>query len=138
MGFIFGIWDWMNDHQRLAQWLGLVSLAMFVGTLVFLPAAVAYLPADYFTHRRPAWPTSPLGWAIVVAKNLLGVVFLLMGLAMLVLPGQGVLTMLIGIMLLNFPGKRGWELWLVRRKGLRSTIDWMRRKAGKPPLDYGS
>jgi hypothetical protein len=60
-----------------------------------------------------------------------------MGLAMLVLPGQGILTILIGVMLLDFPGKRRWELWLIRRRGVRHSIDWIRQRAARPPLDYG-
>jgi hypothetical protein len=56
---------------------------------------------------------------------------------MLVLPGQGVLTILAGITLLNYPGKRRLELWLVRRPAIHRAIDWIRRRAGRAPLELG-
>lgn len=134
MGFFHALSAWLDDNK----WsIFAVSLTLFVGTLVFLPAAVAYLPADYFTRRRARWKHSLGGWALFAVKNLLGIIFLLMGIAMLVLPGQGILTILIGVMLLDFPGKRGWELWLIRRPSVRKSIDWIRHRAGRPPLDYG-
>ena len=56
------------------------------------------------------------------------------------LPGQGILTLLVALMLLDFPGKRRLELWLVRRRGLVRGIDWIRERGGRdalrlPPLD---
>jgi hypothetical protein len=68
------------------------------------------------------------------AKNVLGVIFLIAGLAMLALPGQGILTIVIGLALLDFPGKFALERWLVTRKAVLNSINWMRRKRGRPPL----
>ena len=73
----------------------------------------------------------------LVLKNLLGGALVLIGLV-LSLPlvfGQGVLTMLIGISLLDLPGKRKLELSIVRREPVRKSMDWMRRRAGRPPLE---
>jgi hypothetical protein len=137
MGFFVALWDWVREHETWAAWLGFTSLTTFTLTLAALPLVVAYLPADYFTRQRPLWPTSAWGWAVHVVKNLLGLLFLLMGVAMLVLPGQGLLTILIGVMLVEFPGKRRLELWLIRRPALRRSIDWIRFKACRPALDYG-
>jgi hypothetical protein len=64
----------------------------------------------------------------------LGAVFLLAGLAMLFTPGQGLLTILMGIMLLNFPGKQRLELAIVRRPAVLKSINWVRGRAGRPPL----
>jgi len=47
------------------------------------------------------------------------------------------LTILIAAMLLDYPGKRRLQQWVVTRKGVSSSIDWMRRKAGRPPLEFG-
>jgi hypothetical protein len=70
----------------------------------------------------------------LVVKNVVGVVFLLAGFAMLFLPGQGLLTMLIGISLMDFPGKRAIEAKMVGQPTLLSVINNMRRKFDKPPL----
>jgi hypothetical protein len=69
-----------------------------------------------------------------VLKNLLGLVFLLGGAAMLFLPGQGLLTMFIGVLLLEGPGKRRFELWLVRKPAVLGALNWLRRRSGAPPL----
>jgi len=69
-----------------------------------------------------------------VVKNVVGWLLVGAGVAMLVLPGQGILTLLVGLTLVNFPGKRDLELWLVRRVPVRRALDWIRRRAGRPPL----
>jgi hypothetical protein len=70
----------------------------------------------------------------LVAKNVVGIVFLLAGFAMLFLPGQGLLTMLIGISFMDFPGKRQLEAKMVGQPTLLGVINGMRRKFDKPPL----
>ncbi len=83
-----------------------------------------------------AWrgPRTLVRWGILLVKNLLGLVLLLSGIAMLVLPGQGIITILIGISLLNFPGKRRLELKIVRQRPVFRAINWIRDRAGRPPL----
>jgi hypothetical protein len=69
-----------------------------------------------------------------ILKNILGALFVLAGVAMLVLPGQGILTILIGLSLTDFPGKRDLELKLIKKPSVYKAINWMRRKYKKPPL----
>ena len=67
-------------------------------------------------------------------RNALGAVLLAAGIAMLVLPGQGLLTILLGLMLVDFPGKRRAERALVARPNVFEALNWLRAKAGRPPL----
>ena len=67
-------------------------------------------------------------------KNLVGGILLLGGIAMLVLPGQGLLTMLIGVSLMDFPGKRTIERKLVSRPVILETINRVRQRFDRPPL----
>ena len=69
-----------------------------------------------------------------IVKNVVGAVFLIAGFLMLFLPGQGVLTMLIGISMLDFPGKRKIEAKLIGQPTVLNVINSMRKKCGKPPL----
>jgi hypothetical protein len=69
-----------------------------------------------------------------LVKNLIGAIFLFAGFLMLFLPGQGVLTMLIGLSLIEFPGKRRLEAKIVGQSTVLSTINAMRAKFNKPPL----
>ncbi len=71
---------------------------------------------------------------LLIGKNALGYIFVVAGFIMLVLPGQGIFTILIGIMLLNFPGKYRLEQWIVARRPVLRSINWLRRRAGRAPL----
>jgi hypothetical protein len=131
--------DWIRANQVLTGGLFALSALMFVGGLILMPLVVARIRPDYFLHDRPpegSWrrrhPVIRL--SVLIVKNGLGLVLLLAGLAMLVLPGQGVLTILVGISLLNFPGKRRLELKIVRQAPVLRAINWMRARAGRPPL----
>ncbi|MEM1443565.1 MAG: hypothetical protein AAGF67_14565, partial [Verrucomicrobiota bacterium] len=64
-----------------------------------------------------------------------GGILLIGGILMLITPGQGVLTIMIGLLLMNFPGKRRFEIWLIRLKPLNRAIQWIRKRAGKRPLE---
>ena len=133
------MFEWIQGHERLFWWLAIFSAIAFVATLLLLPWAVSRIPADYFARRTPTrgpWADHhPIVRAVlVVAKNLLGLVFVLAGIAMLVLPGQGVLTILAGIMLVDFPGKRRLECWVVGRPAVFKSINWMRQRRGREPL----
>ena len=67
-------------------------------------------------------------------KNLAGLGIVVLGVAMLLLPGQGILTILIGLTLLDFPGKRRLEIWFVRRSSILNGINRIRKKARREPL----
>lgn len=118
--------------------LGIASVVMFVGSLLAVPIVLARIPADYFVRERPRTKEEGghpvLRIAGRILKNLAGAVFLLAGIAMLALPGQGLLTIFIGLWLLDFPGKRKLELKLIRRPRVLRSINWLRRKAKQPPL----
>ncbi len=132
--------DWIQSHTTLIGWWVLaLSTVMFVGGLVLMPVLIIRMSADYFLHPEPpteSWRSRhpALRISTRVIKNVLGVVLLLAGLAMLVLPGQGIITILVAISLLNFPGKRSLELRIVRRGPVLLAINWIRTRARRPPL----
>ena len=53
---------------------------------------------------------------------------------MLLTPGQGLLSILVGIMLMDLPGKYKVERAIIRKEKVLSTINWLRAKAHRPPL----
>lgn len=129
----------VREHQELLRWLAGLSLGMLVASLVAFPLVIINLPEDYFTRERrePAYRQRrhPLVWfAATVATNLLGAFLVTAGIAMLVLPGQGLLTILIGLSLLNFPGKFALERRIVGRPGVAHTLNRIRELAGRPRL----
>ena len=118
----------------------LVSVLMSVGGLAVVGVLLVRLPSNYFCHSRPRdfWIDShPLiRWTGLVVKNLLGALAVVFGviLTMPGIPGPGLLMILIGIMLLDFPGKREWERRLVSRPSVLGTINRLRTRYRKPPL----
>jgi hypothetical protein len=118
--------------------LVIVSIAGFVGSLIAIPLILVRLPPHYFDERHPrTWMENhhpALRMIGHVLKNAIGVILLIAGLAMLVLPGQGILTMLIGISLIDFPGKRQLERKLIGQPAVLHTINKVREKFGRPPL----
>jgi hypothetical protein len=120
----------------------LIGLGIFLGTILVSVLVVGFilvrLPATYFldSHCRDLWVDRHpyLRWLGKVLKNLVGVLLVLAGIVQLVGPGQGILTMLIGIMLLDFPGKARLERKILRRPGVLKTINGLRARYGRPPL----
>ena len=119
--------------------LGVISIIMFVGTIVAIPIILNRLPVNYFQHDlEHKWMEDyhPIFRNIgLIVKNTVGLIFLLAGIAMLVLPGQGILTMVIGVSLLDFPGKRKLEHKLLTQAMVFQAINSIRAKCSKPPFD---
>jgi hypothetical protein len=131
--------DWIQAHEALLFSLAGISTLVFVGTLLAVPWLVARIPHDYFAprkrHRVPWADKHPaLRALLLTGKNLIGLVFVVVGLALLLLPGQGLVTILIGIVLLDLPGKYRLERWVVGRPAVLRSINWLRGRMGRPPL----
>ena len=140
-----GIADWfpmdfLRDQESLLAWIGGLSLLTLVVSFIVVPIVVRRMPYDYFLENdvkademRQQHPV--LRTAVLTLKNLIGGILLLGGILMLVTPGQGLLTMVIGLMLMDFPGKRALEIRLIRIAPLKRAIDWIRERAKKRPLE---
>lgn len=115
-----------------------IGVLLALVSIGFVTALVILLPANYFLERseRGLWVDRHpvVRWTLIVLKNLLGVVLVIGGVIMLFGPGQGVLTILIGVMLLDFPGKRQLELKLVSRPRVLEAINKLRARFGRPPM----
>jgi hypothetical protein len=117
------------------------SAALFVGSAVGVPWVVCRMPPDYFSRRERdrlgLEPSARSRWLVLVrvAKNGMGVVLLLAGTAMLVLPGQGLLTIIVSLFLLDFPGKRRLQRRIVAAPRVLGALNALRRRAGRPPLE---
>ena len=127
---------WLSGDNPWIWWFVALSVIGFVGSIVGAGVTLVLLPADYFGRAEHSRSRSTLQWAWFIAKNALGAVLLVAGILMLFLPGQGVLTILVGVMLINFPGKRKLEMKLIRRPGVLKTINGLRAKFGKAPLVF--
>ncbi len=104
-----------------------VVLAIVVAVVIGLPAA----------HFSTAHASQPRSWtAARIGKNGLGALLVVAGLVMALpgVPGQGLLTMLAGALIMDIPGKLRLERRLVARHGVLSTLNRIRARFGKEPL----
>jgi hypothetical protein len=110
------------------------SIACFIASVVCATWAVRRLPVDYLLceparRRRSGW-----GLAVWVLRNLLGLVLFVLGALMLVLPGQGLLTIVAALGLMDFRSKRRLERWLMLQPSVFVVINRLRLRVGHPPL----
>lgn len=112
----------------------IICTALIVCVLVKLPAT--YYQAGQCPANQPKGNVSRLIWVTWLTRNLLGVILVIVGvfLSLPGVPGQGILTILVGIMVLDFPSKRRLVAKLVRRPGVLRSINRLRNRFGKPPL----
>jgi hypothetical protein len=113
-------------------------------SLAFSFAAIAIvmvkIPANYFSSHyvQDFLPGSPwiVRWGAVVAKNLLGVFLIGLGIILSLpgVPGQGILTILLGLIMLDIPGKRPLEAWIIKKPTVLSAVNRFRARYNKPPL----
>lgn len=119
--------------MEVPRWLEVtlfaVSIVMFVGSLLAIPWLIRKLPPDHFT--RPPVQHS-LGTKIW--RNALGGLLVAAGLAMLVLPGQGIIAILFGISIMDLKIKDNIIRRLLCQKKIQEGVQRIRSKAGKQPL----
>jgi UPF0716 family protein affecting phage T7 exclusion len=127
---------------RPSVMIALVSLSAvsFVASVVGVPWYLRRLPADYFTRRERERHSMPpaerpvLSTVGRVSKNVVGGVLVVAGVAMLVLPGQGIATIAVGMLMLDFPGKKRFERRLLSAKPVLNAVNALRKRAGHEPL----
>lgn len=132
-------WDGLSLNKVL------VFLGLFLGSLAISFGALALvmvkIPPRYFAadHQRDFMPDSPflVRWGAVIAKNIAGVLLIILGILLSLpgVPGQGVLTILLGLIFLDIPGKRPLEARIIKRPSVLSAINKLRAKYDKPPLE---
>ena len=126
---------WIKANDEILAWLAASGVLMFVASLLAIPVLVAMMPEDYLINSEEKTASrNPFRHLLHILKNVLGLVLVLAGLLMLVLPGQGILTIVIGLSLIDFPGKRRLQVRLAGIPRVRRSIQWIRRKSRREPL----
>lgn len=136
----------MPDLNLVVSWSSiLIGAALFVASffinLAIVSIILVKLPADHFSqsHRKKfAEDRHPVLRVVgLIGKNILGVLLVALGIVLSIpgVPGQGLLTILLGIMLLDFPGKHRLEQKLLSRPSIVNAINGLRGRFGKPPLE---
>lgn len=139
------MFDQISDFVLAITWQSVViGVLIFLGSFLFNLGIVSIilvkLPADHFSKNRQTefWsgPRPALNAARVIGKNILGLLLVALGVVLSLpgVPGQGLLTILLGVMLLDFPGRDRLEQKLLGKPSIVNTINRLRGRFGKPPL----
>lgn len=138
---ILGVTDWLPELTWGNVGLGaLVVVVTFVVATGIVSFVVVKLPATYFhpDHDREILKDKPpaIRWAGIIGKNLAGVILIALGVVLSLpgIPGPGLVTILFGVMLVDFPGRRWLEHKIVSRPGVQKTINNLRKRFGKKPM----
>lgn len=131
--------DWLFSNQNLLAWLSALSVLTFVTSLIALPWIAGMIPQNYFANNKNSQLPfrknhSYFFLASKIGKNILGFVILCGGVLMLFLPGQGILTIFIGMFLMDYPGKKVIERRLIGHNLVLKSLNWVRAKGGHPPI----
>jgi len=136
---------WLTDYWESLTWTSvLIAAGIFLLSVVISFAALAIvavkMPRNYFSshYRKDFLPNSSwlVRWGATIGKNVLGIFLIAIGVVLSLpgIPGQGILTILIGLIMLDIPGKRPIECYIIKWPKVLSAINTLRKKFDKQPL----
>ncbi|MBS1796233.1 MAG: hypothetical protein JSS81_20435 [Acidobacteria bacterium] len=137
--------EWLSKFWTTLSWgqIGL-GVGLFFLSLGFsflsIGIVIVKVPENYFSshYERDFLPGSPflIRWGVVILKNIFGVILVLIGIVLSLpgVPGQGILTILTGLIMIDIPGKRPWEARIIKRPVVLAAVNNLRAKYNKPPL----
>ena len=139
------MFDFLADFFSSLTWRSiLIWVVIFVGTffvnLGIVSLILVKLPKDYFKNdksKRVTGSNATIRVLKIIGKNVGGWLLIALGIVLSLpgVPGQGLLTVLLGVMLVDFPGKHRLEQKLLSRPGIINTINRLRGRFGKPALE---
>jgi hypothetical protein len=136
MEWISGYWETLT-LTRVLFGAGFFLVSIVVSILI-VGIVVVKIPENYFSshYQQDFMPNTPwaVRWGAVILKNLLGLVLVIAGIVMLIGPGQGILTILIGLIMMDIPGKRPIEARIIKRPTILAAVNDLRARYKKPPL----
>lgn len=143
MDLFSGIWEWLTQFWESLTWgriaLGLsFTVITIIASYGLIVIGMIKIPADYFssTYVKEIKHDEhfTFRWAAFIVKNVVGFLLIIAGIVMIFTPGPGVPTILLGLMMMDVPGKRPLEAKLIQRPMVLSAVNELRSKYNKPPL----
>ncbi len=128
----------LDQYGLLITRIGIISTFTFFLSLLIIPWIICKLDVDFFIHiheHTRKEDEHPLIFILFrIVRYFFGAMLLLAGFLMIFLPGQGILTMILGISLLDFPGKRALVDGLLKLPSIQNALNWVRKKGHKKPF----
>jgi uncharacterized membrane protein len=118
----------------VTSWLGLFAiwLATTVVTMLIAGVILVTLPGDYLREGD----ARPRHWTYRIIRSVVGILLVIVGLLLSLpgIPGQGVLTILAGMILIEFPGRHRIVRAIIGRPAVLKALNRLRARFGRPPL----
>jgi hypothetical protein len=137
------IWEWIARFWESLTW-GRIALALLFTVITIIASygliiiGMIKIPADYFSSTYVKETSRDehfsLRWAALIVRNIVGFILIIAGVIMIFTPGPGVPTILLGLIMMDIPGKRPLEAKLIQRPMVLSAVNNLRAKYNKPPL----
>ena len=143
MDLFSGIWEWVVRFWEsltwgIVAWGLLFTIITIVASYGLIVIGMIKIPADYFssTYVRKINTENHFSvrWTAFIVKNVIGFILVIAGIIMIFTPGPGVPTILLGLIMMDIPGKRPLEARLIQRPMVLSAVNDLRAKYKKPPL----
>ena len=130
---IVGLIQFIIDHRKIVVIISVTSLVL---SIVGCAALITFLPRDYFTRTNQGQHIKNpiLRFLVSLLKNIVGGVLIVAGALMTVLPGQGLLTILAGLIISDFPGKKRLARRIIRSRTIFLAANKIRERFNRPPL----
>ena len=132
--------QWISKETLL--WVSTISGVGLLAVAIVVPWLIVRMPEDFFSKpqrynwldRKPASIRAP----IRILKNMLAVVLVIAGVIMFLTPASGLFPILLGVVLADVPGKLKLQRWILCRKTIRNSMNWLRRKFHRKPVQMPS
>ncbi len=143
MDWFAEVWQWILGYWEMLTWgriawgllITVVSIIASYGLIVF---GMIKIPADYFSSAYVREINTDkhfsVRWATLIIKNIVGLFLVVAGIVMIFTPGPGVPTILLGLIMMDIPGKRPLEAKIIQRPTILAAINKLRARFKKPPL----
>ena len=129
------IQDFIHAHATMLAWVGGITTALSILGILAVPKVLCLLPEDYFLKLGSPPSQTHLPTKRILL-NLAGLLIVGIGIVLCLVPGQGLLTILLGLLVMHFPGKEKLILRLVCRPSCGKALNCIRKKGSRPPFDF--
>ena len=127
--------DWISDYNQIIQWAGIVSVFLLFLSLFLLKYVILRLPEDYFITASSI-SKSPQKIIVRVAKNAVGFLLTICGIILLFTPGQGMITILIGLCLIDLAIVNQFKKKIINNSQVQKALNWIRTKKSVKPFNF--
>ena len=131
--------SWLDQYKLLFSSFAVLGVLLLVTSLVATPWLVARLPKDYLIKAGLRQkPRGVIHTVLYYARAILGLILVVFGLVLMLTPGPGLVVLIVGISLAEFPGKQRLLVSIATQPSVLKSLNWMRTRRGKQPFEYPS